>query len=56
MVDISVSALSMVKIPEPYHAPISSYEVSKLAKKVPIFIYWTIHKVLTARYFGAKIL
>ncbi len=45
MVDRSVSGLSTIKILEPYHLPISRYEASKVAEKVPIFIYWTVHQV-----------
>jgi hypothetical protein len=56
MVDRPVSALSTVKISEPYHVPISRYEVPKVAKKLPIFAYLTIHNFLTAGYFEAKIL
>ncbi len=56
MVYRSISGLSTVEILESYHVLISSYEVSKVAKKLPIFIYWTIDKVLTAVYFETKIL
>ena len=56
MVDRSVSALSMVKISDPYHIPVKRYEVQKVARKVPIFIYLTIHKILTIGYFGTKML
>jgi hypothetical protein len=56
MVDRSVSGLSTVKILELYDVPISRYEVPQVAKELPIFIYWGIHKVRTAGYFETKIL
>ncbi len=45
MVDRAVSGLSTIKILELYDVPISRYEVPKVAKKLPIFIYWGIRKV-----------
>jgi hypothetical protein len=45
MVDRSVSSLSTVKILELYGVPISRYEVPKVAKELPIFIYLGIRKV-----------
>jgi hypothetical protein len=45
MADRSVSGLSTVKILEPHHLLISRYEAPKVAEKVPIFIYWAVHKV-----------
>ncbi len=56
MIDRSVNGLSTIKSLEHYHVLISRYEVSKVVKKAPIFIYCTSRKVLTAEYFEAKIL
>ncbi len=56
MANKSVSALYTVKILDPYHVLISRYEVPKVTRKPPIFVYWTTDKVLTAGYFEAKIL